>query len=587
MVLFILAFVIAAIGAIIRYVSYFNSTSCRIQSIFSFLAGIISFLAGTLFYLAELFVVTKPVEFSQGLLVDLHTYNRLTDGREQMERKIVALEAKMSGLEQIAHWCSLHHADPDATTQKIRQNQLAATLQQLERLRREHSSLQNHCRRLEDGKEDVKKTDIAELRKVIETKDLEIGGLRATITALEARPDTEKLKAESERARELQQKLDAHIKEATSNAIAALNNEEMAKLEASNKSLRLGLKAAEERAQAVASSHQKTMDEAKKKMEVLEVAAGDVEYRLGQAREEASAAKAALERLQQELETANATKAAERERLSKEVEAVKVQLQGRFDDEIRAARKGLAEAAEAAEADFNARVEDSIATQIQAARKELAEAAEADIKSRVEEQLVSRVAEAIAEKAEAEAALAELNWGAFDEEFEKIAEECGEMIRAREAEAAANATTTTTNTNTNMDTTMSTNLAVEPSAFAAPKINFGGPVAFLAVAPAAPISVVSAPFAFTGGLSAATTTTGRKKATGKRIAVGKPSGGIPGLNQLPDHVVRHAQAQEEAAAIAAFKANFYKSDLPDVDKPFEGELKKDEISDSEDPYPGW
>jgi hypothetical protein len=554
MILFALPFVIAAIVGIIwtilRYVPYLNRTYCRIQGILSFLADTPSFIAGILSHLAELFVVTKPVELSQGVLVDIHTYEHLTDGKEQMEQKIPDLEAKISALEQIAHWCSLHHADPNAATQKFLQNQLTTTLQQFERLRREYSDLQNHCRRQEDGKEDVKKTDIAQLRKIIESKDTEIDGLQATITALESRPDTEKLKAESERARKLQRKLNAHTQDATTNAIAAaLNKEEMAKLEASNRSLRLGLKAAGEKAQSVASGHQKTMDEVKK-MELSEMTATGAEYQLGEAKEEASAAKAAIERLQQELEIANATKAAERQQLSNEVEAMKVQLQGRFDDEIRAACKGLAEAAEA------------------------------DIKSRVDEQLVSRVAEAMAETAEAEAALEGLDLGAFDDEFEKPADQSGEMIMARGAGAA-----TTTTTNTNMDTTMSTDLAAEPTTLAAPAIKFGGPVAFLAGAFPAPISFVSAPSDSACG-SAATATPGRKKATGKRIIAGQSSGGIPGLNQLPDHVVRHAQAQEEAAAVAAFKANF-ESELPGINKPYEGELKEDEKFDSEDPYPGW
>jgi len=579
MILFALPFVITAIvgiiWAILRYVPYLNRTYRRVQGILSFLAGTLSLLAGIFSHLVELFVVTKPVRLSQGVLIDIHTYNHLTDGREQMKQKVLGLETKISALEQIAHWCSLHHADPDATTQKVQRNQLATTLQQLERLRREYSDLQNHCQRQEDGKEDVKKTDIAQLRKIIESKDTEIGGLRATITALEARPDTEKLKAERERARELQRKLDAHIQEATTDAIAAaLNKEEAAKLEASNRSMQLGLKAAEERAQSVASSHQKTMAEAKKKMELLEMAAAGAEYQLGQAKEESSAAQAVIERLQQELEIANTTKAAEREQLSNEVEAMKVKLQEHFDDEIRAAHKGLAEAAEA---DFNARVEESVATQMQAARKELAEAAEADIKSRVDEQLVSRVAEAMAERAEAEAALEGLDLDAFDDEFEKIADQSGEMIIARGDEAAAD--TTTNNNNNN-------NLAVESTTFAAPTIEFGGPVAFLARAFSAPMSFVPAPSASTSGPSATTATPGRKKATGKRIIACQCSGGIPGLNQLPDHVVRHAQAQEEAAAIAAFKANF-RSDFPDINKPYEGELKEDEKFDPEDPYPGW
>ena len=69
----------------------------------------------------------------------------------------------------------------------------------------------------------------------------------------------------------------------------------MAKLETSNKSLRVGIKAAEERAQAVASSH-------KKKIEALEAAATGAEYQLGQARDETNATIAAIERLQQELQ---------------------------------------------------------------------------------------------------------------------------------------------------------------------------------------------------------------------------------------------------------------------------------------------
>jgi DNA repair exonuclease SbcCD ATPase subunit len=446
-------------------------------------------------------VVTKPVELSQGVLVDIATYDHLIDGREQMERKILNLKAKISALEQVAHWCNSNHANPDASLLKVQQDQLATSQQQLSRLRREYTELQNHCQRQEDGKEDIKKTDITKLRKVIDAKDLEIGGLRATITALEARPDTEKLKAESERARALQHKLDDHIQEATSDAIvAALQKEEMAKLEATNRSLRLGLKAAEERAQAVAASHKKMMDEAQKKMDALEMAAIGTEYQLSQAKDDANAGNAAIERLQQELETANAANAAKREQLSNEVEAMKVHLQERYEEEIRAARTGLAEAAEA---DFNARVEESVATQLQAARKELAEAAEADINSRVEEQLVSRVeeqlvsrvAEAMAEKAEAEAALEGLDLGAFDDdEFDQIAAGCAVTEKTRKAD-------TTTTSSADMDTTMSTDLATKPTTLAAPTISFGAPVAFLAAA--APVAFASTPSTSVAGPSSA------------------------------------------------------------------------------------
>ena len=413
MVFFALPFVIAIIGAIIyailRYVPYFNRAYLRLQAMFSFLAGFLPLLASFSSHLAELFVVTKPAGLSQGVLVDTVTYHHLIDGREQMERKILDLETKISALEQIANWCSLYHANPDATTQKVQQNQLAMALQQLKRLQREYANLQNHCQRLEDGKEDVKKTDISQLRKVNEAKESEIRGLRAIIIALEARPDTENLKAEKEKNANLQKMLDSMKQEATAHIIkAALEKEEMTKLEATNRSLRVGLKAAEEREQAVASSH-------KKKIEALEADAVGAEHQLGLARDETNAAKAAIERLQQELDDANATKAAEREQLGNEVEAMKVQLQGRFEDEIRAARKGLAEAAEAdfnarveesvatqmiaahqvlaeaAEANFNTRVEESVATQMIAARKELAEAAEAEIKSRVDERLQSAV----------------------------------------------------------------------------------------------------------------------------------------------------------------------------------------------------
>jgi hypothetical protein len=525
-------------------------------------------------------VVTKPVELSQGVLVDMATYDHLIDGREQMERKILNLKAKISALEQVAHWCNSNHANPDASLLKVQQDQLATSQQQLSRLRREYTELQNHCQRQEDGKEDIKKTDITKLRKVIDAKDLEIGGLRATITALEARPDTEKLKAESERARALQHKLDVHIQGATSDAIAAaLQKEEMAKLEATNRSLRLGLKAAEERTQAVAASHKKMMDEAQKKMDALEMAAIGTEYQLSQAKDDANAGNAAIERLQQELETEKAAKVAQREQLSNEVEATKVHLQERYEEEIRAARTGLAEAAEA---DFNARVEESVATQLQAARKELAEAAEADINSRVEEQLVSRVAEAMAEKAEAEAALKGLDLGAFDDdEFDQIAAGCAEMEKTRKADITASSA--------DMDTTMSTDLAAEPTTLAAPTISFGGPVAFLAAA--APIAFASAPSTFVAGPSSAAIAAappGRKRATGKRIVPGASSGGFPGLNQLPDHVVAHARAQEAAAAAAALAANkFVESDLPDINKPFEGERQRDEKFDPSAPYPGW
>jgi hypothetical protein len=581
---FVTAAIVGIIYVILRFIPYFNSAYRRLQAILSFLAGFLLLLAGFLpllagfsSHLAGLFVVTKPVELSQGVLIDTVTYDHLVDGREQMERKVLDLEAKMGALEQIANWCSLHHADPDATTQKVQQNQLATTLQQLERLRREYANIQNHCQRLEERHEDVKKTDIGQLRKVIEGKEEEISGLRAITTAVEAHPDTENFKAEK-RAEELQQKLDAQIQETTSIAIAAaLKSDETTKLEATNKSLQLGLKAAEEREQAVASSH-------KKKIEALEVAAVGAEYQLGLARDETNAAKAVIEKLQQELGAANATKAAEREQLRGEAEAMKVQLQGRFEEEIRAARKGLAEAAEA---DFNARVEESVATQMMAARQELAEAAETDIKSRVEKEPTSRVLEAMAERADAVAALMDLPDDTFDwEQWDSIADECGKMIKRNEADASADTTTTTTTTN--MDTTMSTNVAAasEPTNFAAPTtVSFGGPVAFIAAAPARPLSSTAAPSAATTGPSAAAAGHTRKKATGKRIVVpvGGSSGGIPGLGQLPDHIVRHAQAQENAAAIAAFKARF-ESDVPDVNKPFEGERKKDEKFESTAPH---
>jgi hypothetical protein len=222
-----------------------------------------------------------------------------------------------------------------------------------------------------------------------------------------------------------------------------------------------------------------------------------------------------------------------------------------------------------------------------AARQELAEAAETDIKSRVEKEPTSRVLEAMAERADAVAALMDLPDDTFDwEQWDSIADECGKMIKRNEADASADTTTTTTTTN--MDTTMSTNVAAasEPTNFAAPTtVSFGGPVAFIAAAPARPLSSTAAPSAATTGPSAAAAGHTRKKATGKRIVVpvGWSSGGIPGLGQLPDHIVRHAQAQENAAAIAAFKARF-ESDVPDVNKPFEGERKKDEKFESTAPH---
>jgi hypothetical protein len=93
MVLFALGFFITAvvgiIWAILRYVPYFNRVYLRLQAALFCLVGFLSLLAGLLSHLAELFVVTKPVERSQGVLVDINMYDHLLDGREQMERKIL------------------------------------------------------------------------------------------------------------------------------------------------------------------------------------------------------------------------------------------------------------------------------------------------------------------------------------------------------------------------------------------------------------------------------------------------------------------------------------------------------------------
>ncbi len=547
--------------SILKYIPYFNRFYLRLQAFVFLVVDIISHLVSLFSLLAELFVVTKPVELSQGLAVDMPSYNLLMHEKNQMEITIHDYEAKLAVLEMIAHWCESEHVNPDASAMKVQRSQLANSQRDLERLRRDYINLQNDFRVLEDRKEDWVRADVAQLRKTIESKDATISKLMVTITALEARPDTEKLKIESERARELQQKLDAQVQEATGAEIkAALQKEEISKLQTANRSLLSETKAAEVRAQAVALSHKKTMEAAEEKIRELEIAAVDTESQLAEAREAASAtsnANATIGRLQQELE---ATRAEHREQFGREVKKMKSHLRGQYEQQLLAARQGLAEAAEA---EIPARVEERLASEIlaarkglaeaaeaglnariEAARKELAEAAEADIESRVNARLDSRVLDALAERAAAEAALFDLPLD--DGEFDKIAAECQQREDARRAEAASApaAPAPAPASSSDMDTTMSTEL------------------------PAAAEPVAANPPA-------------RKRATGRRVVK------IPGLGSenYPQHVIAHAQAQAAAVAAAAFEAGkFFEEELPDINKPFQGELQRVEVGEDEEPF---
>jgi len=525
--------------------------------IISFLIGTVSFLVGILFLLAELFVVTKPVELGQGLPVDVSSHKALLQAKSEMEITLHDYEARLAVLENIAHWCESNHANPDASTMKAQQQQLASSLQQLDRTRREYLQLQNRCQTLEDGKDDIRKTDVKALRNKIDSQESEILALQIKIKALEARPETEDLKAEKKRAQGLQQKLDAQLKEATAADIkAGLEREELAKLQTCNKSLLAESRAAEMRAQLVASGHKKAIDEMEKKMEEVEAMALDLQYQLGQARDEAKAtnavdaANASIEKLQQELK---ATRAQQLEQFGQEVNAMKAQFQGQYEEQIRAAQKGLAEAAEA---ETSARVKERVASEILAARKELAEAAEAElnarilaarkelaeaaeaeIESRVNERLQSAVIDALALRDVAEATMGDIpdDDDEFSKEFNDAAAECQQREYARQREAAAAPT----------------------------------------------VSLDSAPVLSAAGSSPADSSNlaPRKRATGRRIQK------IPGLGaeHHPQHVVAHAKAQAEAAAMAAFQAGkFFVEVHHDINKPFNGERQRVESANDDD-----
>jgi hypothetical protein len=499
-------------------------------------------------------VVTKPVELGQGLPVDVSSYKALLQTKSEMEITLNDYEARLAVLENIAHWCESNHANPDASTMKAQQQQLASSLQQLDRTRREYLQLQNRCQTLEDGKDDIRKTDAKALRNKIDSQESEILALQIKIKALEARPETEDLKAEKKRAQGLQLKLDTQLKEATAADIkAGLDREELAKLQTCNKSLLAESRAAEMRAQLVASGHKKAIDEMKKKMEEVEAMALDLQYQLGQARDEAKAtnavdaANASIRRLQQELK---ATRAQHLEQFGQEVNAMKAQFQGQYEEQIRAAQKGLAEAAEA---ETSARVKERVASEILAARKELAEAelnacilaarkelaeaAEAEIESRVNERLQSAVIDALALRDLAEATMGDIpdDDDEFSKEFNDVAAECQQREYARQREAAA-----------------------------APTVSFD-----------------SAPVLFAAGSSPAESSNpaARKRATGRRIQK------IPGLGaeHHPQHVVAHAKAQAEAAAMAAFQAGkFFGEVHHDINKPFNGERQRVESANDDD-----
>jgi hypothetical protein len=522
----------------------------------SFLIGTVSFLVGILFLLTELFVVTKPVELGQGLPVDVSSYKVLLQAKSQMEITLHDYEPRLAVLENIAHWCESNHANPDASTMKVQQQQLASSQQQLDRTRREYLQLQNRCQTLEDGKDDIRKTDVEALRNKIDSQESEILALQIKIKALEARPETEDLKAEKKRAQGLQQKLDTQLQEATAADIkAGLEREELAKLQTSNKSLLAESKAAEMRAQLVASGHKKAIDKMKRNIEEVEAMALDLQYQLGQAREEANAtnavdaANASIEKLQQELK---ATRAQHREQFGQEVNAMKSQFQGQYEEQIRAAQEGLANAAEA---ETSARVKERVASEILAARKELAEAAEAElnarilaarkelaeaaeaeIESRVNERLQSAVIDALALRDLAEATMGDIpdDDVEFSKEFNDVAAECQQREYARQREAAA------------------------------PTVSFD-----------------SAPVLFAAGSSPVDSSNpaARKRATGRRIQK------IPGLGaeHHPQHVVARAEAQTAAAAMAAFQAGkFFGEVHHDINKPFNGERQRVESASDDD-----
>jgi hypothetical protein len=471
--------VIRTIWAILKYLPYFQAhvrqIEMRVVGIISVLLDakfhfdrITSHLVGILSHLAGLFVVAKPVELSQGVLVDTLTYNQLVHEKDQMKETVLIYATKIEKLEHTVNWCSEYHTFPDSAIMKSHQDQL-------DRLRREYIDLQNYCQRIEDRHEDIKYANVIALRATIESKEVKILALENTITALEARPDTENLKAVEKRVQELQQKLDTQIQDATAADIqAGLQKEELEKIRASNKSLLLDSKAAETRAQGVASAHKKAMDKMRKEMEEVEATVIDLQYHLGQVQDDAKASKAhmidatneMLQELHQEVEhtrtqhqeqlgeaanfvnTANAKadelqreldalKARHQEQFNNEVKAMTAQFESQYEEQVRAAQKGLAEAAEA---DFNARVK--------AARIELAAVVEARVKAQVDEKLMTAINEALALREVAEATYGDIPFDDDDDEFFKefdiIAAECQQRKDARQAEATANTATATT-----------------------------------------------------------------------------------------------------------------------------------------------